>query len=151
MPVIPLRAWLGLAALLALAGILWHDHWMTRRYNAKAAEVRTVTATLEQERKAREIEQADKRKADETAKSLQAELDRIAAAPKPVSVFCKPARLPSSGESGTSAIAHDPAAGSGATEALTDVGSLLRDAWIETQSNYARQRALIEWEKARTH
>lgn len=44
---IPLRVWLGLAAILALAGVLWHDHWMTQRYNAKAAQVRAVTASYE--------------------------------------------------------------------------------------------------------
>lgn len=141
----------GLAIIAALGGMLWHDHWMTKRYNAKAAEVRTVTATLEQERKAREIEQADKRKADETAKSLQAELDRIAAAPKPVSVFCKPARLSSSSESGAATVANDPAAGSGAEEALRDIGAALADVWREHQSNAARQIALQEWERARTH
>lgn len=149
--VIPIRLYAYAAIALALGGLVAHDHWMSRRYKAAHAESAQLTATLIQERANRKIEQDDRRRADESAKSLEAQLVDIRSAPKPVSVLCRPARMLTANESGTATSASSAATGPGVEEPLQDIGSALSAVYVEHESNDARARALIEWELARTH
>lgn len=139
-------------AAAAFAFVLWREHHATHRANQLAAEKATLTATLASERANRATEQTDRRKADEAAKSLEAELASIRNAPAPVSVYCRPARVPSAASEGRAAAGTaGSAAGPGVESPTVDVGNLVRDLWIEAQSNNARHAALIEWERNRTH
>jgi hypothetical protein len=138
-------------AVAALGGILWHDHWISKKYQATKAELVQANATITAEREVRKIEQDDRRRADESAKSLEAELARIGSAPKPVSVFCRPARVSPAGEGGTAPELASAAAGDGTEGPLRDIGAAVDAVRVEQQTNAARQRALIEWEIARTH
>ena len=74
---IPLRIWAYLAIAASLAGILAHDHYMTRRAQARAAEVRSLTATLSQERANAAQVQADLKLNQVTSHALQERLTAI--------------------------------------------------------------------------
>jgi len=139
----------GLAIAIGLG--YWRYNYVVHARDKAEAALVTANATLAGERIARATEQADRRKADESAKSLEAELARINSAPKPVSVYCRPAHLPSASEGGAAAGVDVAAVRSGAEEPLRDIGIALSDVWREQQSNAARQRALIEWERSRSH
>lgn len=149
-----LQAKLILAAVVVaiIGGLLWRDKIVTKQRNEARAEARQLTATLASERANRKTEQDDRRKADESAKSLMAELDRIRNAPQPVSVWCRPNRVsPAPSESGTTPGPNDASAGSGPEEPLQDIGAAVAAVWREHQSNAAVQLALQKWERERTH
>jgi hypothetical protein len=148
---IPIRLYAYAAIAAAIGLLLWHDHWISRKYKAAHAEASQLTATLTAERANRKIEQDDRRRADASVKSLEAQLASINQPSKPVSVFCRPARVSAASESGTAAEPSSAATGDGAAEPLRDIGAAVEAVRIEQQSNAARQRALIEWELARTH
>jgi hypothetical protein len=149
---IPLRFYIYAAIALAFAGLLAKDHFITKRLNKARAELSQANANLAAERKYRQTEQDDRRRSDAAVTSLQAELDRINGAPKPVSVFCRPATLPGTAGQGQPATGSDGSPiGQGAEGPLRDIGAAVADVWREHQSNAARQRALIQWELDRTH
>jgi hypothetical protein len=147
----PIRLYAYLAVFLVIAGILAHDKYLSIKVKEKAAQVKDLTRDLVNERNYRIIEIKDRKQADETAKSLEDELARIRSAPKPVSVYCRPAHLPAASEGGAAPGVAGAAAGPGAEEPLQDIGLALSDVWIEHETNAARARALIEWERGRTH
>lgn len=144
---------LAAAGLLAVVAKWKHDAGLLKSERKEhAAAISQLNAVLEGERANRKTEQDDRRLADEKAKSLEAELAAIRGAPQPVSVYCRPARVPgAAGEGGSAAIDDGGAGGPGAEGPVRDIGGALADVWREHQSNAARARALIDWERARTH
>lgn len=141
------------AGLLAVVAKWKHDAGLLKvERKEHAAVIKQMNAVLAGERANRNTEAADRSAADEKAKSLEAELAAIRRTAQPVSVYCRPARVPGAAqEGGTAAVADGPAGGPGAEGPLRDIGGALADVWREQQSNAARARALIEWEQARTH
>lgn len=150
--VIPIRLYAYAAIALAIGFLVWREHHAVQRAKTLAAENSQLTVIIAAERKNRAIEQDDRRKADESAKSLETELARIRSAPLPVSVWCRPTHLPAAaGQSGAAYGAPGAPNGSGVEEPLRDIGAAVADVWREQQTNTARQLALIDWELARTH
>lgn len=144
--------------LAALGGLLAHDHWVTKRLNAAKRENATLQATIDQIEKARATEQADRRKADESAKSLEAELARIRSEPKLTGVRCRTIAPIMPREGGAATVAHDPATES--VEGVPDADPVgpERDVsagvdWYGTScaATAATLRALQAWETARSH
>lgn len=98
---------------LAVAGLvgflMWKYHYNVKQLNALRVDYKTLSATLESERANRATEQEDRRKADEVAKSLQAELASIRAEPRITGVRLCP-RLPqAASQSGSSGGAESAA------------------------------------------
>lgn len=141
---------IGIAAL-GILSLAAYAKWTHDRLEHWKGRAQVVEATLEAEREARATEQDDRRKADDAARSLEAELERIRNVPPAPSVFCRPRRAGVSGEGGTTASAPDTTIGPSAEEPLQDIGAALADVWREHQSNAARHRGLIEWEENRSH
>lgn len=144
--------WLIIAAIALLGGVFAHDHYETKRANREAAANMKLTADITAEKANRATEHADRRRADETVTSLQEQLDRINRPAQPVSVYCRPAKLPTATREGHAAAStDDPAIGDGAEGPLRDIGIAVDAVRREQQSNAARQRALMKWERERTH
>lgn len=147
-----IRFYIWAAIALAFAGLIARDHFVTKSRNAAVARANAAESNLAAERKNRQTEQDDRRRADAAVTSLQAELDRINGLPKPVSVYCRPATVPGTASQGHPATGPDGAPiGQGAESPLRDIGAAVADVWREHQSNAARHRALIQWELDRTH
>lgn len=139
--------------LALLGGLLWREKWLVDHLKQSHAETAAARAALATEKANRKTEHEDREKADASVVSLQGELDRIQhTAAEPVSVYCRPAKLPSAASQGGSAAGPaGPAIGPGAEEPFQDIGRALSDVWIEHESNDARHRALIDWERVRSH
>lgn len=146
-----LKLYALIAAAIAVIALAAYAKWTHDRLVHWKGRAEVVEAKLTLERKARATEQADRRKADDAAKSLEAELERIRNVPPAPSVLCRPRRAGVPGEGGATASAADTAIRSGAEEPLQDIGAALADVWREHQSNAARHRGLIEWERQRSH
>lgn len=156
MSVIPLKVWLGLAAVAALAFLIWHDHHLSKLYKAQKAETARVESVLEGERVNRRIEQEDRKRADESTKALQAQLDGIRSQPAITGVRCTAPRLSPARESNASASANaassereptvsgDDSVGRDVSEGLTEYGK-------NCEAVAATLTALQAWEEARTH
>lgn len=145
------RIYLYAAAALVIGGLYWRYTYVVNQRDAAEILVTNLTASLKTERANRKIEQDDRRRADESAKSLETELAAIRNAPKPHSVFCRPASVSAASQGGTAPGADDAAAGGSPEEPLRDIGAAVDAVRIEQQTNAARQRALISWEENRTH
>lgn len=149
---IPLRLWLIAGGLALLGGLLWHDHHLSRLLKAEHVEKQQALATLEGERANRATEQKDRSRADAITTKLQTEIDSIRRAPTDYSVLCRATRLPRPAFEGHSpALADGAAIGRSVEEPALDIAAALDAVRVEHQTNAARARALIEWEKARTH
>lgn len=147
-----IKLYLIAAAVLAIGGLLFHDHMLAKRNKTLRVNLDTVTATLAGERKNRAIELEDRKHADEAAKSLQTKLDRIAAIPDPVGVYCRPAKLSTSAsQSRAAASITSPSEAGQAEGPLRDIGHLLGEVRREAESNNAGHDELITWEIERTH
>lgn len=149
---IPLKYYAYLAAVLALAGLLWHDHYETHRANAAAAKANIAIASLETERKARahekEIADAASSQFQNTVTQLQGEL---AARPlKPV-IIRVPVRagVPAGDSAGTTSGSHEEAQGreSGTTE--IDIAAELSNYALDCQINSLQLEALQGWVRSR--
>lgn len=139
-------------AVLVIAGAYWRYTYVLNQRDAATELVTDLTGKLAAEKKNRATEQADRRKADASAQSLEDELTRLRK-PHPVaSVYCRPASVPGpASQGGSSASPDDPAVRGGPEAPLRDIGAAVDAVRIEQQTNAARQRALIEWERSRTH
>jgi hypothetical protein len=141
---------------LAIGGLIWKEHRATRRAQAAEAKVETLQASLAAAEANRKIEQDDRRRADESAKSLEAELASIRNAPRITGVLICP-RVPSpSGQSRPTAVADDSS-----TERVEgvpsediagiDVSAGLDEYATNCAATAATLSALQQWEQARTH
>jgi hypothetical protein len=144
--------------LAAIGGILAHNHYLSRKYQATKAELVQANATITAEREVRKIEQDDRRRADESAKSLEAELARIRSQPPITGVRCRTIKPKSADESGTSASSNGAPAGSveGVPESdplgpEIDVSVGLDWYGTKCEEVAATLRELQSWESARTH
>jgi len=146
-----IRFYLIGALALALAASIWWQDRTQKKLNATRVELSQKNAELEARDKLIETERNDRKLADVAATNLQTELDAIRAARKPVSVYCRPASVSTAAESGASAVPDGSSLGSSPEGAFQDIGAALADVWEEHESNNARHRALIEWERNRTH
>jgi hypothetical protein len=152
-----IRAAVGIAVLAALGGLFWHDRHQTKRANRLAAEKVTLEAIIDNERKLRAIEQADRRHADETAKALAAELADIRAEPRITGVRLCPrvaATVPAAG--GSTSRTDRAAAGrvegtAAADPEPVDVSDALDAYATDCAMVGAIARKWQEWDAARSH
>lgn len=139
------------AIALAIAFLVAREHWAVQARKAAQAHAAQLETALETERKNRQIEQDDRRRADEATKSLQTQLDSISAV-RPVRVLCRTPSLPSAAsQSGSSAGTADSSGDQGAGGPVSDYGPAIEAVRIEAQRNNARHEALIQWEQNRSH
>lgn len=154
------QAKLILAAVVVaiIGGLLWREHYLVGKVKRIEAEKTQLAASLASSEKARATEIADRRSADESAKSLQAELDRIRSEPRITGVRCRTSLPRSSSESGTASIATGTAAEPLETVPAGDSVGPERDVsvgldWYGSKcaETAATLTALQEWELRRTH
>jgi hypothetical protein len=144
-------------ALLAIGGLVWKEHRSTRRAQAAEAKVETLQASLAAAEANRKIEQDDRRRADESAKSLEAELARIRAQPVLTGVRCTAPRMPrasnqSTATAGSNAGTAQPELGlSGEDLVGRDVSVGLTEYGKRCEAVAATLVELQAWELARTH
>lgn len=144
--------WYVIAALAAmLAAALAHDHWLSQRYKAKAAELATTQAALTTERTARAHEQ---RIAKEASDGYQAALRRIEderrAQPDPVVRLCRSPRNVSAAAGSAGPERRDAeAAPDHSAEDAPDIGPALMDFARDCEANAEQLEALQEWVRAR--
>ena len=149
------RIYIALAIAAALGGILWHDHHVTKMLKASRVETAQANATIEQLRKSREIEQADRKRNDETEIAHLAELERLRAEPPITGVYCRTSRPKLPAQSGTAAVTNDPTTGRQQSETESDPGRDVSEGLDEYATNCAvTAKTLVDlqaWEVARTH
>lgn len=143
---------LGAVLAVVIGGILAHDHYLSRQLKASRAATADALGKLESERKNRKIEADDRKRNDETDKSLQTTLGSIAGPDPTVSVPCFTPKLPRAASQGNAApVVADPTGDGGTGSALSDLGPAIEAVRVEAQRNNARAIALQAWEVARTH
>ncbi len=149
---LPSISWIvGGVAVLAIGGVLAHDHLQTQRANRLAREKAVVEAQLANAGKLIETMKADAALNKETSHALAERLSSIDRTRTAISVRCRPASAVVSTEGGAAAGTDDPAERGSVEAPLRDIGVALEDARIEAQRNNARFLSLQEWEKARGH
>ena len=138
----PIRLYAYAAIALALAGLLAHDHWMSRRYKAANAQLRTAEVTLITERE-------NTRKEHESAQRYASRL-AISRGPRspPPRVMCRiPASVPTAGAaSGTDAAAQPD--DSGVLEEV-DLGPRLDVSFHACEENLIALEELQRWVMSR--
>lgn len=148
-------AYLALAA--ALAGLLWHDHWLGQRLKAQTAKTAverqradTMTAQVAAEKAARVHEQ---RIAQEASNAYQNDLQRIRdeSRAKPLRLPVR-ACLPGASSAATAATGAD-AAGAGRVEedAATEdrLAAVIGEYTEDCEANAAQLNSLIQWARSR--
>lgn len=148
---IPLRWWLYVAGVAAIAFVLWHDHHLAGRLRTVKAE--KVAIAIERDQLAATIEtmKADATLNKVTTHALVKALAAVPDADPAVSVRCEPATRPVSAEGRAAGGADAAPERGGAAPALRDIGAALEAARVEAQRNNARFVTLQSWEAARTH
>jgi hypothetical protein len=140
-------------AVAAIGGILWHDHWISKKYQATKAELVQANATITAERAAREHEL---KIAKEASDGYQADLKRLEAErvlePVPVVRLCrKPATVSASGPA---AVGSDAASTPNDVEAAQtdigpDIGPALIEYGVQCEANMLQLDRLRQWVESR--
>jgi hypothetical protein len=141
---------------LAIAGVVWHDHFLAGRLKAVRAEKVNVEIQRDQALKTIQTLKADAKLNQETSHDLAERLAKIErdSRAKPLRLRCSSADLPRPAESGTTAGTPDASAGriDGSADVPTfDAGPGLSEFQRRCAVNAARQLTLQEWEKRREH
>jgi hypothetical protein len=150
---IPIRLYAYAAIAAAIGLLLWHDHWISRKYKAAHAEVVQVKATLIAEQESRKHEREINAKIDQQLLDANKALDLERAKPLP-RLQCR--RLPVSASSlpGTAtASAVDPTATEGhdseADARDFDPSADLLQFAVEAQENRDSLAACQMWIRSR--
>jgi hypothetical protein len=137
---------IGIGIVLAtIAGIIAHDHWISRKYQATKAELVQANATITAERE-------NTRKANEAAQRFQARSDALEADkrdnPLPAVRVCKSARVP---QTGTATVVNEAAEthDAPADEGDRDIGPALDEFATDSEANLIQCQELQEWVRAR--
>jgi hypothetical protein len=132
-------------AVAALAGILAHNHYLSRKYQATKAELVQANATITAERE-------NTRKANESAKRFQARSDALETDkrdnPLPPVRVCKSTRVPQAGAAAVvneAVETHDPPA----DEGDRDIGPALDEFATDAEANLIQCQELQEWVRNR--
>lgn len=134
-----MRLYIYAAIALALAGLLWHDHYQTQRANREAKRANVAEATVIAERE-------NTRKANEAAQRYQARADGLEADrrsnPLPAVIVgrvCRSAaRMPAAADPASSHEAvegHDARADAEDSDAGRDIGPQLDDFATDAEEN----------------
>ncbi len=151
---IPVRFYLIGVAVLALAGLLWHDHHQTQRANREARRADTAESSLTTLRAAVAHERKIAKEASDGYQKDLAELQRERTG-VPVVRLCKPARAAVPAAAGAAGGPDAAGAGRvGEAPALDpvegpDIGAALIDYGIACEANALQLTRLQEWVRAR--
>lgn len=152
-----IKLWLILGAIAAIGGLLWHDKMGWDKLKSRNAELAQANATIASEKVNRAIEQQDRRQADESAKRLQDELNRIRDQPVLSGVRCTAPRLPRTASQSNPATAVNGEAArpepevSGEDPVGRDVSAGLTEYGKQCEATAATLEALQAWELQRSH
>jgi hypothetical protein len=141
-------------AVAAIGGILWHDHWISKKYQATKAELVQANATITAERERAAQIQADFKLNQETSHALQERLSAIERERRdnPLPRLRCTASVPSAvTESGTAIGSDGPGAGRESETVTFDPSTQLDEYGTDCAVVAERLTALQEWERARTH
>jgi hypothetical protein len=137
---------IGIGIVLAtIAGIIAHDHWISRKYQATKAELVQANATITAERE-------NTRKANEAAQRFQARSDALEADkrdnPLPAVRVCKSARVP---KTGTATVVNEAAQADNppADEGDRDIGPALDEFATDAEANLIQCQELQKWVQSR--
>jgi hypothetical protein len=133
-------------AVAALAGILAHNHYLSRKYQATKAELVQANATITAERE-------NTRKANEAAQRFQARSDALEADkrdnPLPAVRVCRSApRVP---QAGTATVVNEAVEthDTPADEGDRDIGPALDEFATDSEANLIQCQELQEWVRNR--
>jgi hypothetical protein len=146
--VIPLSWIVGGVAVVAIGGVLAHDHYVTKKLNATRVELRQANANYTALRTAYDHE---RKIATEASHAYQTDLARLERERSnvPDVRLCK---RPASSVPATTAAAERPDAASppdDGGEASPDIGPALLDYGIACEANQMQLMRLQEWVRAR--
>lgn len=153
---IPIRFYLIAAGVLALAGLLWHDHYLGTRLKSSRAETATErqradnnAAQVLAEKAARAHEQEIARNASQqfqsTVTNLQGELSARPIGPVVIRLPNYPKLPAATGAAPAPAGSDAEAAGRLDGTVEVDIAPALSDAWLDCQVNTAQLEALQGW------
>jgi hypothetical protein len=137
-------------AVAAIGGILAHNHYLSRKYQATKAELVQANATITAERAAREHELKIAKDASDAYQKDLADL-RAARSNDPLpSVVCKRSRsVPATASTATGSDAAGTGNDAGANEEDRDIGPLLDDFATACEANLSQLTRLQEWVRSR--
>jgi hypothetical protein len=145
--VIPIRLYVYAAIGLAIAGLIWHDRYQTKRADRLAAELSTATETLLAERE-------NVRKANAASQAYQTDLARLESERrKPLSVrLCRSPAVPATRTASGPDAAPTGNVGEAATGdsgAAPDIGDQLLNYAIDAEANMLQLERLQGWVRGR--